>query len=319
MTRVDCAIVIVTYNSARDIGQLLESIPAAAAGLTLRVVVVDNGSIDDTVEIVRGYPDLICIETGNNLGYSAGINIGRRCAGGYSALAILNPDLVLEAGSLHALCAALDDPGVGAVVPMLLDAQGERCHSLRREPTVSRAVGDALLGSYFARRPGWLSEMVYADEQYGYRHPVEWATGAAMIISAACDHAVGQWDEDFFLYSEEVDYAARIRAAGFRIDYFPVAQARHRGAGSGHSSALYALQVINRIRYTEKYRKNARIYRSIVLVHELIRSISPHHRTALLMAARRSSWPGLIASIRMSHPRKQSLCAVAQAVTRKES
>lgn len=319
MTHVDCAIVIVTYNSARDIGQLLESLPAAAAGLTLRVVVVDNGSIDDTVEIARRYPDLLCIETGENLGYSAGINIGRRCAGSYSALAVLNPDLVLEPGSLQAMRAALDDPTVGAVVPMLFDAQGERCHSLRREPAVSRAIGDALFGSHIAGRPGWLSEIVYTAGQYGYRHPVEWATGAAMIISAACDHAVGPWDEDFFLYSEEVDYAARIRGAGFRIDYLPTARARHRGAGSGRSSALYALQAINRIRYAEKYHKHAGMYRGIVLVHELIRSISPCHRTAFLMVARRSSWPRLLASLTIIHSRKQDLCAAVQGVTRNES
>ena len=60
--RVDCAVIIVTYNSARDIAGLLDSLPAATAGLTLQVIVVDNGSADDTVERVRDHPEVVCVQ-----------------------------------------------------------------------------------------------------------------------------------------------------------------------------------------------------------------------------------------------------------------
>jgi GT2 family glycosyltransferase len=293
-TIVDCAVVVVTYNSARDIVGLIESLPAAAAGLTLRTVVVDNGSTDATIQLVRGYPDVVCVETGANIGYAAGINVGREHAGEYSALVVLNPDLVLEAGALREMFAVLDEPAMGIVVPMLIDANGQRYPSLRREPTLARAIGEGLLGDHIGGRPGWLSEIVRGEEDYGYRHPVDWATGAAMLISAVCDRTVGRWDERFFLYSEEVDYAARARAAGFRVEYLPAARAQHRGGGSGQSDVLVALMAVNRIRYIEKHARRPGPYRAVVILHELLRSSDPGHRFALRAVLRRSRWPELL-------------------------
>ena len=294
---VDCAVVIVTYNSAREITGLLESLPAAADGLTLRIVVVDNGSTDATLQRVRAWPGVSCVETGANLGYAGGINVGRERAGEYSALLVLNPDVVLEAGALREMVAALDDPRVGIVAPMLLDADGRRYPSLRRDPTVARAIGDGLLGSRIGHRPGWLSEMVRDESPYGYQHAVDWATGAVLLISAVCDRAVGGWDERFFLYSEETDYAARARAAGFRVEYLPTARARHRGGASGQSSTLLALSAVNRIRYMEKRRQWPRAFRAAVMLHELLRSGDAGHRTALRFILHRADWPALVGSL----------------------
>jgi GT2 family glycosyltransferase len=291
---VDCAVIIVTYNSARDILGLLESLPCAAADVTLQVVVVDNGSADATVELVSGRPDVMCVEVGANLGYAAGINIGRERVGDCASILVLNPDLVLEPGAIREMLGVLSDTSVGVVVPMLFDGDGHRCQSLRRRPTLARAIGDALFGHYFGRRPGWLSEVVRSKASYKQRHPVDWATGAAMLISADCDRSVGQWDERFFLYSEEVDYATRARAAGFRIEYLPTARARHRGGGSGQSADLVALMAVNRVRYMEKHRPRLRVYRAVVALHELLRSRDAAHRTALLAVIRRSRWPALL-------------------------
>jgi GT2 family glycosyltransferase len=247
---------------------------------------------------VRNYPDVICVETGANLGYAGGINVGRRHAGQCGALAVLNPDLVLEPGALREMCSALDDPAVGVVVPMLLDFAGHLYPSLRRDPTLTSAIGDALFGQRFRRRPVRLSEIVRDERKYQDRHPVDWAVGAAMLVSAACDSIVGPWDERFFLYSEEVDYATRARVARFRVDYVPQARARHRGAGSGQSHALIALNAVNRVRYFEKYCKPAGAMRAAVLLHELLRSASRSHRSALLAVSRPSTWEPLISGLK---------------------
>ena len=231
---VDCAVVVVTYNSARDVVGLLESLPEAAGGLKLRTVVVDNGSTDATVDLVRAFPGVRCVETGTNLGYAGGINVGREHAGDYTALLVLNPDVVLEPGALREMADALDDPRVGIVAPMLLDSSGRRYPSLRRDPTLRRAIGDGLLGGRIGRRPGWLSEMVRDEAPYRRRHAVDWAVGAALLISAACDRAVGKWDERFFLYSEETDYGARARAYRAAV----ILHELLRSADSGHRTAL---------------------------------------------------------------------------------
>jgi N-acetylglucosaminyl-diphospho-decaprenol L-rhamnosyltransferase len=295
---VDCAVVVVTYNSEQDIARLLDSLPMAALGLKLRTIVVDNGSADATLQHARKYLGVTCVEVGVNMGYAAAINIGRRCAGVCSALLVLNPDVILEAGALREMFDALERSAAGIVVPMLLDEQGHRLASLRRKPTLTRAIGDAMLGDHLGWRPGWLSEIVRSDVRYERPNTVEWATGAAMLISAACDSTVGSWDERFFLYSEEVDYAARADAAGFKIQYVPAARARHRGGGSGQSAMLIALLSINRIRYMEKIRRLPSAYRAVVIMHELLRSGDPSHRAALRAVMRRSSWPQVMLSVR---------------------
>ncbi len=295
---VDCAIIIVTYNSARYIAALLDSVLAAATELTLRIIVVDNGSADGTVERAREHPGVVCVETGANIGYAGGINVGRRYAGSCGALGILNPDLILEAGALHEMFSALDDPAVGMTVPMILDFDGHREKSLRREPTLASEIVDALFGSHFKRRPGWMSDVVRDEREYGYRHTVDWASGAALLISAACDRAVGPWDERFFLYMEEVDYAARVRAAGLPVEYVPRARVWHRGAGSGQSPALLALMAVNRIRYFEKYGRQSNLLRGLVALNQFVRSARPDHRAALLAVLRRSRWESLIAGLK---------------------
>ena len=180
---VDCAVVIISYNSAQDIMHLLESLPASVAGLTSRTFVVDNGSTDTTVELVRGFADVSCVQAGTNLGYAGAINVGRRAAGEYRSLLVLNPDLTLEAGAVRHMFARLSNPGIGIVVPRLIDLDGRCFRSLRREPTLMRAVGDGLLGNRLSWRPGWLSEVVREGSAYAHRRCVDWATGAALLIS----------------------------------------------------------------------------------------------------------------------------------------
>jgi GT2 family glycosyltransferase len=206
---------------------------------------------------------------------------------------VLNPDLVLEAGAIAELAATLRDPAVGVAVPMILDWAGRLELTLRREPSLSRAIGDAVFGHHLPHRPGWLSETVRDERAYRYRHSVDWAGGAAAIVSAACDAAVGPWDERFFLYSEEVDHAARVRAAGFRIEYVPTARIRHREGGSGSSAALTALLAVNRIRYVAKRGRGGGVFRAAVVLHELLRASDPAHRFALRTVLRRSRWSAL--------------------------
>jgi len=296
VARVDCAVVIVTFNNADDIVALLDSLPAATRGLTTRCVVVDNGSTDGTADLVRERPRVVCIESGDNLGYAGGLNLGRRYTGLCSSVAILNPDLVLEPDAITRLYEALADPAVGIAVPTVLDSDGRLYPSLRREPSVTRALGDALCGGRLPGRPGWLSEIVGDKDAYRHRHAVDWSSGAALLVSWACDGAVGDWDDvNYFLYSEEVDFAARARDAGFRIDFVPNARVRHRGGGSGQSQTLAALMAVNRVRYfrSRHGRLAAGTFRLIVGLHELLRSADAAHRYTLRTVLSRSSWPAL--------------------------
>ncbi len=296
---VDCAAVVVTHNSARDLPGLLASLPAAVSGLRTRTIVVDTASSDRTVEIARSHAELRCVALDRNVGYAAAINIGRAHTRPYSRLLVLNADVRLQAGSVGVLSDALRDPRVGIAVPMLLDPAGRRSNSLRREPSLGRGLGDAIFGSHLRWRPGWLSEVVWRDADYTSPRRVDWATGAVQLISGACDEAVGAWEESFFLYSEEIEYSARARRAGYAVQYVPEARACHLEGGSGRNAELAALMAVNRVRYYTSCHPSwsAALFRWTVVLNELLRSRESSHRPALraLLAATRRKRDGKIA------------------------
>ena len=172
---VDCGIIVVTYNSAQHIGNLLDSLSPATGGLRTRCVVVDNSSSDETMSIVRSRNEVTAIEAGGNLGYAGAINLAIAHIGSCSSLLILNPDLVLEPRAVVELFQALDQPEVGIAVPMLLSDDGSLYLSTRREPSVSRALGEALFGARWPRRPGWLSETI--RDRHAYQRSRECGVG----------------------------------------------------------------------------------------------------------------------------------------------
>jgi GT2 family glycosyltransferase len=275
-----CLAIVVTYNSADDVGALLDDLARAAERTRVRTVVVDNGSTDGTAEVVAGRTDVELVRAGANVGYAGGINVGRRLRRSEESVLVLNPDLRLHPGAVDELVDALGDPGVGIAVPRLVDGRGRTLRSLRRDPSIGRALGDAVFGGHLPGRPGWLGEQVNDGGVYEHEGDVDWATGAALLLSADCDRRVGDWDEDFFMYSEEVDVAIRARRAGFRIRFVPTAVARHEEGGSGRSPDLAALMVLNRVRLFAKHhgRLASAAYRLVVAVHEAARFWSRDRR-----------------------------------------
>lgn len=237
----DVAVVIVTYNSAHVIGKLLDSLPAALAGIEADVVVVDNASTDETLEVLKSRSDcrVIC---STNVGYSAGINLGVREASATDAILVLNPDVIMSPESVRPLLEAVRHSGVGIAAPRTLAEDGSLHYSLRRTPTLLRAAG-----LNWTRLPIF-SEFVTASRAYGVSHEFDWAAGAVLMVSRACHEALGGWDETFFLYSEDTQLCLDARRYGFRTRYVPQSVVVHLRGQSGTTSATHAMMVINRVR-----------------------------------------------------------------------
>lgn len=247
--RDSVAVVVVTYNSADVIDGLIDSLDAGLAGVDWHLMVVDNGSTDGVVALVRERaPSATVVETGVNGGYAAGINVGVAHAPAHSAVLVLNPDVRLHPGCVEALMPALRQPGTGVVVPKLLDARGELIESQRRRPTVLRAFADAVVGARRAGRYELFGEVVSDPARYEHATECDWAEGSTLLISAECWQACGPWDESFFLYSEETDFALRAGDAGLATRYVPSATATHLEGGSGSTPSLWTLLVLNRVR-----------------------------------------------------------------------
>jgi N-acetylglucosaminyl-diphospho-decaprenol L-rhamnosyltransferase len=242
------AVLVVTYNSASVVTDLLLSLGAGLAGVAWHLTIADNASGDDTVPVIRKLaPDATLVEMGRNAGYAAGINAAAAAAGPRTALLVLNPDVRLAPGCVAELLTGLT-PDAGLAVPRLLDRNSQLVVSMRREPTVLRAWGDALLGASRAGRIPILGEVVTAPGHYLRPGVTDWAEGSTLLITAACWERCGPWDEGFFLYSEETDFALRARDAGFVTRYVPSAGATHLEGESGQSPPLWTLLTINRVR-----------------------------------------------------------------------
>ncbi|GAA1789122.1 glycosyltransferase family 2 protein [Planosporangium flavigriseum] len=274
------AVVIVTWNSAAVLPGLLASLDAGLGRLDRQVIVADNASADDTVAIAeRSAIGCTIVQTGRNAGYAAAINAGLAAADPYDAALILNPDIRLEPGCVEALYASLRD-GVGIAVPRLYLGDGSLAWSLRREPTLLRALGEAALGRRAGRHPR-LGETVLDEAAYERPTTADWATGAVMLVSTPCLDACGPWDESFFLYSEETEFALRARDRGFLTRLTPQARATHLEGESKVSPRLWALLAVNRVKLYRQRHSSAvtALYWLIVLAREVSRAVLGHPRS----------------------------------------
>ncbi len=281
-------VVVVTYNSAALLPGLLASLPAACAEIgPIEIVVADNSSTDGTIELARTRDDVRTVAVGHNAGYAAGINAGVAAVEPADAILVLNPDVRLAAGSVRRLLDAAVPTRTGITVPRLVDESGVTMRSLRRDPSVARALGEALLGGERSGRVSWLGELVVDPARYEQAGPVDWATGAAMLITRACWDAVGEWDESFFLYSEETDYAIRARRAGFRIEYVPDSRAVHIGGDLDISPRLWTINTLNRVRRFAKDhgRVHTAAFRAAVVLNEALRAAAGRERSRAALAA----------------------------------
>ncbi|WP_210502840.1 glycosyltransferase family 2 protein [Nocardioides xinjiangensis] len=284
----DVVVAVVTYNSSRVIGALLAALPAALASVRrCLVVVADNDSADGTPDLVRASaPWVRVINAGHNAGYAGGINLALRRYPAARAAYVLNPDAVPSPGSVSTLLDVVSrDPSIGIAVPLMLASDGTLCWSLRREPSVPRALGEALLGGRRAGRVALLGETVRDATRYRDGAVADWATGAAMMVTRAAINAVGEWDERFFLYSEETDYCLRVRDAGYRLQLVEAAQVVHQGGDQATSADLWALAAVNRTRlYRKRHSRPASAaYWAAVLLNEAMRARAgeSRHRTAV--------------------------------------
>jgi GT2 family glycosyltransferase len=271
-------VVVVTYNSEELMPDLVASLPAGLGNVAWRLVVADNASSDATVEVTRQLmPQATILEMGRNGGYAAGINAGAGVAP-TGMLLVLNPDVRLLPGCVPELMRALQDPGSGIAVPRLEDGDGELILSMRREPTIFRALADALIGARRAGRSEMFGEVVSDPRRYLTPCASDWAEGSTLLISRRCWERCAPWDESFFLYSEETDFALRARDAGFATCFVPTARAVHLEGASRVSPGLWALLTLNRVRL---YRRRHGLFPSslfylAVLLRESCRALLGH-------------------------------------------
>ena len=223
------AAVIVNYNAG---AALLECVRSLRAEAVETVVVVDNRSSDGSHEaLAAADPGVRVVDAGANLGYGAAANRGVALVADRYVL-VLNPDVVVEPGTVKALVAALDrDPKLAVVGPRVEEPDGALYPSARRFPDLAVAAGHAFLG-YVAPNNRFSRAYKLLDWDHATAGCVDWISGSCLMARRDAYQAVGGFDEAYFMYVEDVDLCWRLGRAGWKVGYEPGGRVVHRGAVS---------------------------------------------------------------------------------------
>jgi len=236
-------VILVTWNVAELIEQALSSLldDLRGSGLSWRVVLADSASGDETLARARAFAEVECLSSPDNLGFGRANNLALRHLGFGQAEAaelpravyLLNPDTISQPGAVRALYDALmADAGLGLVGAALSYGDGSFQHAAFGFPGLRQ------LWTEFFPTPGrfiegcWNGRYPLAHYQSLAPFDVDFVLGATMMLRAEVVQRVGLFDEQFFMYCEEVDWAWRIRQAGWRVACVPAAQVVHLGGQS---------------------------------------------------------------------------------------
>jgi N-acetylglucosaminyl-diphospho-decaprenol L-rhamnosyltransferase len=232
---IDLSIIIVSFNARDHLERCLQALCDAPPVHGHEVIVVDNASADGSADAARRWPAVHVIEATENLGFARGTNLGVRSSSGTNLL-FLNSDTVVSAGAIDRL---LDELGrhedVAVVGPRLVDGQG------RAELSFGPMVGplnelrqQRLMRGYHAGQAGIVAQIDQETRQVQYP---DWVSGACLLVRRDDAEAVGLLDERYFMYLEDVDFCAAIRARGRRIMFTPSVEVVHLRGQSVRSVA----------------------------------------------------------------------------------
>ncbi len=219
---MDLSLCIVSWNVTDDLKNCLESLREGAAGISSEIILVDNASEDDTVDMVRReFPDVQVIANAHNAGFAAAnVQAMEQAVGRY--LLMLNPDTLVPPGGMAQLIRFADaHPEAGVVGPKLVYGDGRLQHSCRSFPTAGAALfRNTILGRLFPRTSANASYLMENWDHSEVRE-VDWVSGACLLIRRDAFDQIGPLDTSFYWGSEDVDYCWRTHKAGWKVVYTP--------------------------------------------------------------------------------------------------
>jgi GT2 family glycosyltransferase len=230
---IDLSICIVNWNTEVVLKGCLQSVYQRAQGIAYEIFVVDNGSVDGSVEMVKNlFPEVCLILNQRNKGFAAANNQALRLAKGRYIL-FLNPDTLIHDGALKRMVQFMEEhPEAGAIGCKLLNPDGSIQHSIRQFPSFIVA----LLGSTILERLPFFRGKMKNFKMKGFTfdrmEEVDAVCGAALMVRKDLLDEVGEMDEAYFMFIEELDLCRRIKARGDTIYFLPNAVITHLGGES---------------------------------------------------------------------------------------
>lgn len=286
--RMKLSVIIVNYNVKYFLEVCLHSVSRAIKGITAEIIVVDNNSKDDSCNMVKErFPHVVLIENKDNQGFSKANNQAVAIAKG-EYLLFLNPDTVMPENFFTKTLAYMDaHPDAGALGPRLIDGKGQFAPDSKKSfPTLPVALFKTIgINKIFSKSP-------YFNKYYAVHigehetAPVEVLSGCCMLVrSKVIQEVGGAFDEDYFMYCEDVDLSYRIQKAGYKNIYFPEADLIHYKGESTRKATLSYVRIFNEalIIFVKKHysKKQAGLYLLFINIGIVLRAILGVLRRAL--------------------------------------
>ena len=227
------SIILVNYNGSKFIYDCLKSIAFFMDRLDYEVIVVDNFSSDDSINVINeNFPSFKLICSQENLGFGRASNLGvANSQGNY--LLFLNTDTILIENTLEILCKYLEqNPNVGVVGPRIIFQNGRYQLSYGNLPNLFVEFIDKVRCALDNRFHGLLS--TFYDRWPSNIQEVDWVTGACLIIRRDVFEQIGGFDESFFMYFEDKDICKRVKELGYKVIYYPKTTIIHLLGSSSH-------------------------------------------------------------------------------------
>jgi GT2 family glycosyltransferase len=264
----DVSIVIVSYNARADLERCLAALHDAPPAATHEVIVVDNASTDGSVDAARHWPAVHVIASDENRGFAAASNTGIRASRGRNVL-LLNSDAQVPPGAIDRLIDELESrPDVAIVGPRLVDGEGQAELSFGSMISPLTELRQRRLVHALARRDGKIVARVEAMTRIE-RYP-DWVSGACLLVRRVDADAVGLIDERYFMYTEDVDFCAAIRARGRRVLFTPAVQVVHLRGRSGAASPS-ATRAAYRRSHLAFYKKHHPLLAPFLHLHHVLK------------------------------------------------
>ncbi|MEX2013220.1 MAG: glycosyltransferase family 2 protein, partial [Candidatus Levyibacteriota bacterium] len=232
------SIITVSYNTREFIRKLLSSIEDnISKEVDYEVVVVDNASIDGSVQMLeREFPKVKLVVNKDNLGFSKANNLGIKKASKSRYILFLNPDTLLEKGTIEHMIKFMDGhPDAGASTCKVVMGSGEIDDATHRGfPTPWNAFTHFSGISKVMPRSTLLNGYYLGWKDIDKVHEIDALAGAFMLVRREAGEQVSWWDEDYFFYGEDIDFCFMLKQKGWKIYYVPtVSIFHHKGASSG--------------------------------------------------------------------------------------
>ncbi len=242
------SVIIVNYNVKYFLETCLHSVSRAIKGFDAEVIVVDNNSSDDSCSMVRAlFPDVKLIGNKENLGFSKANNQAVLLAKGEYIL-FLNPDTVMPEDFFRKTISYMDEhPEAGALGPRLIDGKGQFAPDSKKSfPSLSVAIFKTTgINKLFPKSPVFNKYYAVHVDEWECA-PVDVLSGCCMLVrTKAMEEAGGAFDEDYFMYCEDVDLSWRIKQAGYQNVYFPEATLIHYKGESTRKATLSYVRIFN--------------------------------------------------------------------------